>query len=71
MKQINRYKLLICAWIVIIAILVLGGFTPEANVMIIVLSLVISMFTDSAIYMDENAKESRFRKKIKHLIYGI
>ena len=63
MKQINRYKLIIYGWVVIGAILVLGGFKPEANVMIIVLSLVISMFTDSAIYMDENAKESRFRNR--------
>ena len=71
MKQINRYKLIIYGWVIIGAVLVLGGFTPEANVMIIVLSLVISMFTDSAIYMDENAKESRFSKKITHIIYGI
>lgn len=71
MRQINRYKLIIYGWVIIGAILVLGGFTPEANVMIIVLSLVISMFTDSAIYMDENAKETSFRKKIHHIFYGI
>ena len=71
MKQINRYKLIIYGWVVIGAILVSGGFTPEANVMIIVLSLVISMFTDSAIYMNENAKEEQFRNKIHHIFYGI
>lgn len=71
MKQINRYKLIIYGWVIIGAILVLGGFTPEANVMIIVLSLIASMFADNAIYMNENTKETRFRNKIIHIIYGI
>lgn len=71
MRQINRYKLIIYGWVIIVAILVLGGFTPEINAMIIVLSLVASMFADSAIYMDENAKESRFRNKMYHIFYGI
>lgn len=71
MKRINRYKLIIYGWVIIGAILVLGGLTPELNAIIIVLSLITSMFADSAIYMNENKKEARFRNKITHLIYGI
>lgn len=71
MKQINRYKLIIYGWVVIGTILVLGGLTPELNAIIIVLSLIVSMFADSAIYMDENKKEARFRNKMYHIFYGI
>lgn len=71
MKQINRYKLIIYGWVIIGAILVLGGLTPELNAIILVLSLIVSMFADNAIYFNENKKESRFRNKMYHIIYGI
>lgn len=71
MKQINRYKLLIYAWVIIGATLVLGGLTPAINGIILFFSLIASMFADNAIYISENAKEMQFRKKICHKIYGI
>lgn len=71
MKQINRYKLLIYAWAIIGVTLVLGGLTPAINGIILIFSLIASMFADNAIYVSENAKEMQFRKKICHKIYGI
>lgn len=71
MKQINRYKLLIYAWVIIGATLVLGGLTPQINGIILIFSLIVSMFADNAIYVSENTKEMQFRKEICHKIYGI
>ena len=71
MKQINRYKLVIYAWVIIGVILVLGGLTPNLNGIILIFSLIASMLADNAIYMKENKKEMQFRNKIMHLIYGI
>ena len=51
--------------------LFLGGLTPEINGIILIFSLIASMFADNAIYVSENAKEMQFRKKICHKIYGI